>query len=59
LIETGGNEAARFARALHELLEAPGRRREMGKAGRRLVETEYTCERAQAAYRSLLREIMA
>jgi glycosyltransferase involved in cell wall biosynthesis len=57
LIETGGDEAARFARALDELLEAPGRRREMGRAGRRLVEVEYTRERARAAYRSLLREV--
>ena len=59
LIETGGDEARRFARALDDLLGAPGRRREMGKAGRRLVEAEYTRERAQAAYRSLLREVVA
>jgi glycosyltransferase involved in cell wall biosynthesis len=58
LIEPGPDEADRFAAALAQLLDDPDRRREMGRAGRRLVESEYSRERARAAYHRLLQEVL-
>jgi glycosyltransferase involved in cell wall biosynthesis len=58
LIEPGPNEAERFAAALAQLLDNPDRRRELGRAGRRLVESEYSRERARAAYCELLEELL-
>jgi glycosyltransferase involved in cell wall biosynthesis len=45
-------DAAALAAALAELLGAPGRRREMGEAGRRRAERELTWEAVAARYRS-------
>ncbi|MBI3695561.1 MAG: glycosyltransferase family 4 protein, partial [Acidobacteria bacterium] len=56
LIEPGAGEAARFAAALHALLDDPQRRTEMGRAGRRLVEAEYNRDSARRAYRELFLE---
>lgn len=53
LIDPGPSEAARFAAAIHELLNHPERRREMGARGRLKVEAEYSLERARQAYRDL------
>lgn len=53
LVDPGPGEAARFAVALDALLKDPRRRMQMGQAGRRRVEAEYSRERAQQAYREL------
>jgi glycosyltransferase involved in cell wall biosynthesis len=58
LIEPGPDEAGRFAAALAQLLDDLDRRREMGRAGRRLVESEYGRERARSRYRALLQEVL-
>ncbi len=57
LIEPGAGEAARFARALHSLLEDHERRAAMGLAGRRRVEERFNLERARQAYRGLFAEL--
>jgi glycosyltransferase involved in cell wall biosynthesis len=54
LIDPGPQEAARFAAALHQLLDDPARRRSMGEAARRKIETDYSRARAQQAYRDVL-----
>jgi glycosyltransferase involved in cell wall biosynthesis/GT2 family glycosyltransferase len=58
LVDPGPGEAARLAAALHDLLEHAGRRRDLGRAGRRLVESEYSRDQAQQAYRALLQEAL-
>jgi glycosyltransferase involved in cell wall biosynthesis len=53
LVETGADEARRFAEAIHSLLEDPRRREEMGKAGRRQVEQLHDLSRCQTLYQEL------
>ena len=54
LIEPGPGEATRFAVALQQLLNNPGERDAMGRAGRRKVEAEYDRRQSWKAYRDLL-----
>jgi glycosyltransferase involved in cell wall biosynthesis len=53
LIDTGPGEVEQFAMAIQSLLDDPARRREMGEAGRRLVEREYDQVRNRRQYREL------
>ena len=53
LIEPGPGEARRFAVALQQLLNNPGERDAMGRAGRRKVEAEYDRRQSWKAYRDL------
>jgi len=53
LIEPGQREAAEFAQAIDALLSNAGRRSEMGEAGRKKIEAEYSLEKARQAYRRL------
>ena len=59
LVEPGGGEEHRLAEAIHELLSDDGRRVEMGKAGRLLVERDYSLDRARRQYRDLHSELGA
>jgi glycosyltransferase involved in cell wall biosynthesis len=52
------NEAEQYARILGELLQDAGRRREMGQAGRRQVETHFRLEQMGEGLTSLLQEAM-
>jgi len=54
LIEPGPGEARRFAVALQQLLNNPGERDAMGRAGRRKVEAEYDRRQSWKAYLDLL-----
>ncbi len=58
LIDTGPQEAARFAAALHELLDDGPRRAAMGARGRLKVEAQYDRAKAQKQYRELLGELL-
>jgi glycosyltransferase involved in cell wall biosynthesis len=53
LIEPGPDVAKRFGCALHGLLENPGLRAAMGRAGRQKVEAEYDQRQSRRAYRDL------
>lgn len=57
LVENDGQEAETFAEAIRELLSDSRRRREMGRAGRALVERNHDLRRAQAGYRRLIEEV--
>ena len=59
LVESGSGEEHRLARAIHELLSDEGRRADMGQAGRKLVERDYSLERARRQYRELQAELGA
>ena len=59
LVEPGGGEEHRLAEAIHELLSDDGGRVEMGKAGRLLVERDYSLDRARRQYRDLHSELGA
>ena len=56
LVEPGEGEEGRLALAVHELLDDDERRTEMGRAGRALVERDYSIERARKQYRELIGE---
>ena len=58
LVENDGQEAETFAEALRELLADSRRRREMGRAGRALVERNHDLRSAQAGYRRLIEEVL-
>jgi glycosyltransferase involved in cell wall biosynthesis len=47
----------RLAEAIHTLLEDPTRRECMGRAGRELVERNYSLARAQQQYRRLVDDL--
>ena len=53
LIEPGPGEAARFAKAINDLLADPQLRHETGQAGRRKAEAEHDREQSREAYRKL------
>jgi glycosyltransferase involved in cell wall biosynthesis len=53
LIQPGPDLALRFAAALQRLLDEPGLRDDMGRAGRRKVEAEYDRRQSRQAYRDL------
>jgi hypothetical protein len=53
LIEIGPGEARQFAAAIHQLLEMPALRREMGNHARSHVESRHSLEDALACYREL------
>ena len=57
LVELGSEEEVRFARAIDELLADEQRRRDMGRAGRKLVTRDYTLDRARRQYTELLNEL--
>jgi glycosyltransferase involved in cell wall biosynthesis len=57
LVEGGSLAEARLAEAIHTLLEDPSRRESMGRAGRELVERNYSLARAQEGYRRLMGEL--
>ena len=59
LVESGSGEEHRLAQAIHELLSDEGRRVDMGRAGRALVERDYSLERARRRYRELQKELGA
>jgi glycosyltransferase involved in cell wall biosynthesis len=56
LVESGSLVEARLAEAIHTLLEDAARRERMGRAGRELVERNYSLARAQEGYRRLMGE---
>jgi glycosyltransferase involved in cell wall biosynthesis len=53
LIDPAPGEAAAFARALHNLLNTPELRAQMGAEGRRKIEANHDLARVRAAYASL------
>jgi glycosyltransferase involved in cell wall biosynthesis len=57
LVEGGSLVEARLAEAFHTLLEDAARRERMGRAGRELVERNYSLARAQEGYRRLMAEL--
>ena len=57
LVEGGLLAEARLAEAIHTLLEDPSRRERMGRAGRELVERNYSLARAQQQYRRLVDDL--
>ncbi len=57
LVELGSEEEVRFARAIDELLADEQRRRDLGRAGRKLVTRDYTLDRARRQYTELLNEL--
>ena len=56
LVEPGEGEEGRLALAIHQLLDDDAGRIEMGRAGRSLVESDYSIERARNQYRELMAE---
>ncbi len=56
LVEPGEGEEGRLALAIHQLLDDDARRIGMGRAGRALVERDYSIERARKQYRELIAE---
>ena len=59
LVESGSGEEHRLAQAIHELLNDESRRVAMGRAGRALVERDYSLDRARRQYRQLQTELGA
>ena len=57
LVENDGLEAETCAEAIRELLADGERRREMGRAGRALVERNHDLRRARAGYGRLIEEV--
>ena len=57
LVEPGEGEEGRLALAVSQLLDDSARRIEMGRAGRALVERDYSVERARKQYRELMAEL--
>jgi glycosyltransferase involved in cell wall biosynthesis len=57
LVESGSLVEARLAEAIHTLLEDAARRERMGRAGRELVERNYSLPGAQEGYRGLIAEL--
>ena len=56
LVEPGEGEEGRLALAIQQLLEDDERRVGMGRAGRSLIECDYSIERARKQYRELMAE---
>ena len=59
LVESGSGEEHRLAQAIHELLSDESRRTAMGRAGRALVERDYSLDRARRQYREIQAELRA
>ncbi len=59
LVEPGEGEEGRLALAIHQLLDDDARCAAMGRAGRALVERDYSIERARKQYRELMAELEA
>ena len=57
LVEPGEGEEGRLALAIQQLLDDDERRVGMGRAGRSLVECDYSIERARKQYRELMVEL--
>lgn len=59
LVDTGEGEKDRLALAVHQLLDDDVRRIENGRAGRALVESDYSIERTREQYCALMTEFQS